>query len=212
MALERYASICSYRALSYRIGLRRYTRRAADVVRRLYEGAGATRGKAVSRRKSYCFSPALIITVVFLSQGCSETSDIAAGPAPDFTVELFQGGRFQLSEHKGTPVVINFFASWCRACGEETPIIEEAAREYGPEKVAFLGIAVDDTEKKAQAFMQEIGLTIPAGLDRTGEIKDAYGLYGMPTTFFIDKHGMVSYHHPGVVSAPLLKHELDKLL
>jgi peroxiredoxin len=78
--------------------------------------------------------------------------------------------------------------------------------------VAFLGIAVDDTERKAKEFMQRVGLTIPAGLDRTGEIKDAFGLYGMPTTFFIDKDGMVSYFHPGVVTEKLLKHELDKLL
>ncbi len=171
-------------------------------------------GRAAERKAVawYRFSSALFAAILLLGQGCSETTGIAAGPAPDFAVELFGGGLFQLSAHKGTPVVINFFASWCRACGEETPVIEKAAREYGPERVAFLGIAVDDTEKKAKEFMQEIGLTIPAGLDRTGEIKDAYGLYGMPTTFFIDKHGVVSYFHPGVVTAPLLEHELEKLL
>jgi peroxiredoxin len=77
--------------------------------------------------------------------------------------------------------------------------------------VTFLGIAVDDTERKAKEFMHNVGLTIPAGLDRTGEIKDAFGSYGMPTTFFIDKEGMVSCFHPRVVTRKLLKHELDKL-
>jgi cytochrome c biogenesis protein CcmG, thiol:disulfide interchange protein DsbE len=158
------------------------------------------------------FPTALLAAVFLLGQGCGENVDIATGPAPDFTVKLFEGGTFRLSDHKGIPVVINFFASWCRACGEETPVIEKAAREYGDGRIAFLGIAVDDTEKKAKAFMRKIGLSIPAGLDRKGEIKDAYGLYGMPTTFFIDKQGMVSYFHPGVVTAPLLQHELDKLL
>ncbi len=78
--------------------------------------------------------------------------------------------------------------------------------------VVLLAIAVDDTESKAKAFMKKIGLTIPAGLDRTGAIRDAFGLYGMPTTYFIDKDGMVSYFHAGVVTEQLLKHEIDKLL
>ncbi len=132
--------------------------------------------------------------------------------APDFKIKLFNGEDFRLADQKGKPVVINFFASWCVSCGKETPFIENAAREYGPDRVVFLGIAVDDTEKKAKQFMKKIGLTIPAGLDKTGEIKDAFGLYGMPTTYFIDKKGIVSYFHPGVVNEQLLKYELDKML
>ncbi len=60
--------------------------------------------------------------------------------------------------------------------------------------------------------MKKNGLTIPAGLDRTGQIKELYGLYGMPTTFFIDKNGIVSYFHAGVVTKDLITHEIDKLL
>ena len=75
-----------------------------------------------------------------------------------------------------------------------------------------MGIAVDDTEKKAKEFLKKSGLTIPAGLDRTGKIKDTYGIYGMPTTFFIDKNGKISYFHAGVVTEELLRHEIDKLL
>lgn len=78
--------------------------------------------------------------------------------------------------------------------------------------MAFLAIAVDDTEKNAMAFLKKAGLTIPAGLDQSGKIKNSYGLYGMPTTFFIDRNGKVSYFHAGVVTEELLKHEIDKLL
>ncbi len=162
--------------------------------------------------RSHSLVRVLLTTVLLLIQGCSEEEPLAIEAAPDFKVELFNGGDFSLAAQRGKPVIINFFASWCLSCGEETPIIEKLAREYGPDRVAFLGIAVDDTEKKAKQFMQKIGLTIPAGLDRTGAIKDAFGLYGMPTTFFIDKQGMVSYFHPGVVTEQLLKHELDKIL
>ena len=167
------------------------------------------------KSKPYSFMLMLFISSLLLVQGCNKgttTQKTTMETAPDFNIALFDGGNFQLSDHKGKAVVINFFASWCVSCGKETPVIEKIAHTYSPQGVVFLAIAVDDTEKKAKAFMQKVGLTIPAGLDRTGKIKDDYGLYGMPTTFFIDKNGKVSYLHAGVVTEELLKHEIDKLL
>lgn len=161
------------------------------------------------------FLYALLLCSVLLITGCGGN---ATGPkalleeASDFNVALFEGGDFRLSAQKGKVVVINFFASWCVSCGEETPHIEKVSREYASQPVVFLAIAVDDTEKKAKEFLKKSGLTIPAGLDRTGQIKDAYGLYGMPTTFFIDKSGKISYFHAGVVTEELLRHEIGKLL
>ncbi len=166
----------------------------------------------MSRPKYISFLSALFVAGLLFTQGCSDEATGAKEAAPNFSIDLFDGGSFQLSAHRGKAVVINFFASWCVSCGKETPVLEKVSREYDPKEVAFLGIAVDDTEKKAKQFMRKIGLTIPAGLDRTGEIKEAFGLYGMPTTFFIDRNGMVSYFHPGVVTEQLLKHELSKLL
>ena len=161
------------------------------------------------------FLLALLLGSFLFMLGCGgKTAEPKAAmeEAPDFNVALFGGGDFQLSAQKGKVVVINFFASWCVSCGEETPHIEKVSREYATQPVAFLGIAVDDTEKKAKEFLKKSGLTIPAGLDRTGKIKDAYGLYGMPTTFFIDKSGKISYFHAGVVTEELLRHEIGKLL
>lgn len=172
--------------------------------------------KKMLKPKSRSFLHALLMSGLLLIQGgCSDnaTAPIAVlEAAPDFNMTLFEGGDFQLSAQKGKVVVINFFASWCVSCGEETPVIEKFSHKYSPQTVVFLAIAVDDTEKKAKAFMKKMGLTIPAGLDKTGKIKDAYGIYGMPTTFFIDKNGKVSYFHAGVVTETLLKHEIDKLL
>lgn len=158
-----------------------------------------------------------VVTLIglLLLQGCGEDKafrNAANEPAPDFSLQLFDGGRFALGENKGKVVVINFFASWCVSCGEETPMIEKVAKDYAPRAVVFVAIAVDDTESKARAFLQKAGLTIPAGLDKSGSIKDAYGIYGMPTTFFIDKAGKVSYLHAGAVNEQLLRHEIDKLL
>lgn len=157
---------------------------------------------------------ALLLGGLLFIQACNKetaTPASAKEAAPDFNIELFEGGNFRLSDQKGKIVVINFFASWCVSCGEETPTLEKISHQYPPEKVAFLAIAVDDTEKKARAFLQKNGLTIPAGLDKTGKIKDDYGLYGMPTTFFIGKDGKINYLHAGVVTEDLLRHEIDQL-
>lgn len=158
----------------------------------------------------------LILGGLMLAQGCSEdpaaTAKAAKEVASDFEIALFDGGRFRLSEHKGKAVIINFFASWCVSCGEETPVIERTAREYSQQGVVFLAIAVDDTEAKAKAFLKKTGLNVPAGLDRSGKIRDAYGIYGMPTTYFIDKAGKVNYLHAGVVTEELLRQEIGKLL
>lgn len=161
------------------------------------------------------FLSALLICAMSLIMACSDnttTPPTAKKAAPDFSLALFDGGDFRLSAHRGKVVVINFFASWCVSCGEETPVIEKISHQYAPQTVVFLAIAVDDTEKKAKAFLKQAGLTIPAGLDKTGKIKDDYGLYGMPTTFFIDKNGRISNLHAGGVTEELLKREIDKLL
>ena len=165
--------------------------------------------------KSHSFLFALLMSSLLLIMGCGDNTTgppAAMEAAPDFNIALFESGDFQLSAQKGKIVVINFFASWCVSCGKETPVIEIISHKYSPQTVVFLAIAVDDTEKKAKAFMQKMGMTIPAGLDKTGKIKEAYGIYGMPTAFFIDKNGKVSYSHAGIVTEELLKHEIDKLL
>lgn len=166
-------------------------------------------------QKSYALVFAFFLVGLLSIQGCTKeasTQSAAKEAAPDFNIELFGGGNFRLGDQKGKAVVINFFASWCVSCGEETPILEKVAHQYSPQEVAFLAIAVDDTEKKAKEFLQKNGLTIPAGLDKTGKIKDDYGLYGMPTTFFIDRNGKVNYLHAGTVTEDLMKHEIGKLL
>ncbi len=141
-----------------------------------------------------------------------QPSVVAREAAPDFKLALLDGGNFQLGSHKGKPILINFFASWCLPCGEEMPAIEKIVHEYSPRGVVFLGVSTDDTETNASNFIKKHGVTFPAGIDKSTEIQKAYGLYGIPTTYFIDKQGMVNYFHSGSVTEDLMRHELDKLL
>lgn len=142
----------------------------------------------------------------------SKPSLAAREPASNFTLVLIDGKNFNLSDYKGKPVLINFFASWCLPCREEMPVLEKIVREYKPKGVIFLGIAVDDTEEKMKDFIAKYGVTFPVGLDKTAAIQKSFGLYGIPTTYFIDKQGIINYSHSGSVTEELLRHELDKLL
>jgi len=161
---------------------------------------------------------ALVVVGLLLMQGdakneySSKLSSEKKELAPNFTLKLVGGGDFHLSDYKGRPVLINFFASWCLPCREEMPVLEKIAHEYESKGVVFLGIAIDDTEQKIKDFVAKYGVTFPVGLDKTAAIQKSFGLYGIPTTYFIDKQGVINYSHSGSVTEELMQHELDKLL
>ena len=142
----------------------------------------------------------------------SKSSSDAKELVPNFTLKLMSGGSFNSSDYKGKPILVNFFASWCLPCREEMPVLEKIVHEYEPKGVVFLGIAVDDTEVKMKDFIEKYGVTFPVGLDKTATIQKSFGIYGIPTTYFIDKQGGINYFHSGSVTEELLHHELDKLL
>ena len=154
--------------------------------------------------------PLLLILVMPFVQGCDETAEREVGA--DFTLQLFDGQTFTLSKHKGEAVVVNFFASWCAPCIVEAPALEAVHREYFEKKVIFLGIAIQDTDSAAKGFVEKHALSFPTGLDEDGTVKETFGVYGLPTTFFIDGNGLITYTHSGAVTEELIKHELDKIL
>ncbi len=156
------------------------------------------------------FIPLLLILVMPLVQSCVEEAENEV--APDFTLRLFDGRTFTLSKHKGEAVVVNFFASWCIPCKAEASALEAVHREYLEKKVIFLGIAIKDTDTHARDFVKKHALSFPTGLDKEQELGRILGVYGLPTTFFIDGAGVITYTHSGVVTEELIKHELDKIL
>ena len=154
-----------------------------------------------------------LVATLFLVQGCKEEPlATVKSRAPDFTLELFEGGTVSLQDYKGHPVILNFFASWCVPCGEEAPAFEAGYQEFQAKGVRFVGVASQDTHSKAKAFVEKHGLTYPSGLDARGVIREAYGVFGMPTTFFIDKEGLIHYLHVGGVTKELMRYELEKIL
>jgi len=127
---------------------------------------------------------------LFLLSGCSYLE-----PATDFTVTLFNGAEFTLSDQTGqSATVVNFWYPSCPPCREEMPQFEAAWQEHQGDGVRFLGLFVPtgfDSEQDARAFVDEFGLTFDFATDRQTLIAQAYGIEYFPTTYFIDAKGKV---------------------
>lgn len=132
--------------------------------------------------------------------------------APDFSLQLFDGRTLRLSALRGRVVVVNFWASWCTACKQESPILQWAWQAYGPQGVVLVGINVWDLRDDALAMIREFGKTYPNGPDPSGKILQDYGVTGIPETFFIDRAGRIVRKHLGPVTRELLATQLEVLL
>ncbi|MEW5956692.1 MAG: TlpA disulfide reductase family protein [Chloroflexota bacterium] len=124
-------------------------------------------------------------------------------PAPDFSLKTLDGDRITLSDLQGQPVIINFWASWCYPCRLEMPELERTYQTHQADGLTVLGINVttQDTLTEAQAFVAEFTPSFPILLDETGDVTTRYGVRGIPTSYFIDRRGIVTHVHLGALNA-----------
>lgn len=138
--------------------------------------------------------------------------------APDFTVEFFNGYEWDarpvadLSDMRGRPVVLNFWASWCVECRYETDVLEQTWLKYRDDGVVFLGVAYADVEPNSIAYMKEFGVTFPHAPDLGTDISQDYEITGVPETFFIDKDGVIRHVQIGAVDEQLLDTIIPQML
>jgi cytochrome c biogenesis protein CcmG, thiol:disulfide interchange protein DsbE len=138
-------------------------------------------------------------------------SPLIGKEAPPFTLELFEGGAFRLEEQRGNVVVLNVWASWCYpACWNEAPRLEAAWRQYRDQGVMVVGLNYQDREAEARAFIHRFGKTFPNGPDKGSKIAIAYGVYGVPETFFIDHAGWIYPKHIGEISGETLAAKIEQ--
>ena len=125
--------------------------------------------------------------------------------APDFTVDLLDGGTFSLADHiseDGRPLVLNLWASWCAPCREEIPDLSAFAADHPG--VAVIGVAVEDRLADARAFAAEMRPGYPLAFGNT-QFDEAYPIFGLPVTYFLDEDGEITDVFHGLLTAEALE-------
>ncbi len=145
-------------------------------------------------------------------------SNLIGRPLPSFSLPLYEryaaefGPTLSLEPSDGLPMVINFWASWCGPCYAEAPHLEAAARRYAGE-VAFIGVQTQDRGNRAagRSFLNQFDFTFPNAIDDDSRVSIAFGLFGVPETFFVHGDGTIAYKHAGPVDTALLDERIAEL-
>lgn len=140
-----------------------------------------------------------------------ETAPAVGALAPNFRLQTLDGDEILLSDLRGRPVFINFWATWCFFCITEMPAIQKLANAYGGE-VVILGVNVAEPRQDAQTFATNFQITYPLVLDRDREVTEAYQVRSMPTSVFIDAQGVIRAFGFGVMFPDQIRAQIDPLL
>lgn len=135
--------------------------------------------------------------------------------APDFTVTDPEGVEHTLSNLRGKPVVVNFWASWCGPCKMEMPHFQKMWQTYGNEvefMMVNLSAGFGDTREKAEQFLADGGYTFPVYYDEASQCAIGYGLSGVPMTVFVDAEGYIQNIAQGMLTEQRLESAVESLL
>ena len=181
--------------------------------------------------KSYQYQRQILFSILLILAGLAwvwltrspvytQNNDTITAPqmgfaAPDFSLQSISSTDYSLSALKGKPVIINFWASWCPPCRAEMPAFQKAFLEYQSSDIVILGINATDQDQPADVvdFVGRNNISFPILLDHTGIISRSYHLYSLPTTFFIDRSGIIQkVIIGGPIPLSLLRVQINYLL
>jgi cytochrome c biogenesis protein CcmG/thiol:disulfide interchange protein DsbE len=157
---------------------------------------------------------AAVVGLLFLGLGKNPNeirSPLIGRTSPAFALrEVGTGRTVDVAQFRGKPVVINFWATWCGPCWEEHPVLVAGARKHSD--VQFLGVVFQDTEDKILGFLEQRGTSYPTVVDDRGKTAIAYGVAGVPETFFLDANGVIVAKYSGPLNPGDLEQELRKVV
>jgi cytochrome c biogenesis protein CcmG, thiol:disulfide interchange protein DsbE len=134
-------------------------------------------------------------------------------PAPEIELpKLGARGRGALADYRGQVVVLNFWASWCDPCRDESPLLERWHRRLEQDDAGVLGVDVQDVDADALDFIEEHGLSYPMLRDGPFDTRDELGIVALPETFVIDRRGRVAAIQRGPVDEAFMRQQVVPLL
>lgn len=144
------------------------------------------------------------------------SSQASKTSAPDFTVQDTNGNNVSLSDFKGKPVVLNFWASWCPPCKAEMPDYEKMYQQYSSQGVVFMMVNMTDgnreTTATAKQFLKQNKYTFTAYFDVDSSAANTYGISSIPDSIFIDKNGNVVNAYEGMIDAAIMKKNIEAIM
>ena|ERR687893_828933 len=158
----------------------------------------------------------VVALVALLAYGLASNepdAEIAGDPAPALELPRLSGnGVGSLEDYRGRVVVLNFWASWCEPCREESPLLQRWQERLEKQGATVLGVDTLDEIGHARAFVDEYGLTYPMLRDGDGSTREPFGILGFPETFVIDRHGRIAAIQRGPVTAEFMRERVAPLL
>jgi len=164
--------------------------------------------------------PKVILLIILISglliTGCSGGTNpepVVGKPAPDFQFKNLEGQSVSLSDFQGKPVLINFWQVRCPPCRAEMPYIQQVYDEWRGKGLVILAINIGESPSQIKEFMQSQGLSLPVLLDKGGKVAEKYNIWFIPTTFFLDKDGIIQEKIIGPFqNKAQIEMRLDKIL
>ena len=156
------------------------------------------------------------LVVVLLLAFRRDPHDIRTGtvgrPAAAFTLQKLDGsGALTFDDTKGKVTIVNFFASWCIPCKQENPDLVRVYERYRASDVVFIGVLYQDSRDSGLKYIKDNGVTWPTASDDDGRVAFAYGVFGIPETYFIDTDGIIQGRHIGPIDEATLVTAIDCL-
>ncbi len=139
---------------------------------------------------------AVLVVLVCLAAATSTAWGLEVGdPIPDFVLPTFDGGTVSRASLEGRVSLVIFWNTWCPNCMRELPELARSYAKLGPEGLVVLAVntALNDSETRARAYWEKQGYSFPAGFDRTFDVGQSFGLFGVPTVILVDPKGVVRY-------------------
>lgn len=178
------------------------------------------RKKKVVSKKIYFILIAILLIVFFVifyegsqsneypSQDKNESSKLY-GKSPDFEASFLNGTKFSMHGLRGQPVILNFWATWCPPCRKEMPNLEKVFKQG---KIAVIGINLNENPERVKKYLDKFNITFPVAIDIQDKIQQKYSVLLKPTTYFIDKNGIIIDKKYGALSSDELNEKAEKLL